>query len=157
MIVWSLDLQLPMQSVPITTDVVGSTPARVEVYNIVIKFVSDLRQVDRWFSLSPQVFSTNKTDRHDKIEILSKVALNIINLNLVNILVNSSRIQESKRSSMCVIWRGVDVASVSWVFLLEFGTDSTALYMICFSFHHHYKMIFLSAYYHQLLTLVQST
>ena len=45
MIVWSLDLQLPMQSVPITTDVVGSTHARVEVYNIVIKFVSDLRRV----------------------------------------------------------------------------------------------------------------
>ena len=111
----------------------------------------------RWFSLSPPVFSTNKTDRHDIIEVLSKVALNTINLNLVNILVNSSRIQESKRSSMCIIWRGVDVASFSWIFLLEFGTDSTALYMVCFSFHHHYKMIFLSAYYHQLLTLVQST
>ena len=27
-------LQLPMQSVPITTDVVGSTPAKGEVYNI---------------------------------------------------------------------------------------------------------------------------
>ena len=92
-----------MQLVSITTDVVGSTPVRVEVYNIVIKFVSDLRQVGRWFSLSPQVFSTNKTDRHDIIEILSKVALNTINHNLVNILVNSSRIQESKRSSMCVI------------------------------------------------------
>ena len=34
-----------MQSVPIATDVVGSTPAQGEVYNIVIKFVSDLRQV----------------------------------------------------------------------------------------------------------------
>ena len=33
-IVWLLDLQLPMQSVPITTDVVGSTPAQGEVYNI---------------------------------------------------------------------------------------------------------------------------
>ena len=29
-----LDLQLPMQSMPITTDVVGSTPAQGEVYNI---------------------------------------------------------------------------------------------------------------------------
>jgi len=28
------DLQLPMQLVPITTDVVGSTPAQGEVYNI---------------------------------------------------------------------------------------------------------------------------
>jgi len=26
-IVWLLDLQLPIQSVPITTDIVGSTPA----------------------------------------------------------------------------------------------------------------------------------
>jgi len=33
-IVCKLDLQLPMQSMPITTDVVGSTPAQGEVYNI---------------------------------------------------------------------------------------------------------------------------
>ena len=33
-IIWWLDLQLPMQSVPITTDVMGSTPAQGEVYNI---------------------------------------------------------------------------------------------------------------------------
>ena len=42
------DLQLPMQSVPITTDVVGSTPARGEVYLIqhfVVKFVRDGRSV----------------------------------------------------------------------------------------------------------------
>ena len=35
LIVWMLDLQLPMQSVPIITDVVGSTPAQGEVYNII--------------------------------------------------------------------------------------------------------------------------
>jgi len=43
-----LDLQLPMQSVPITTNVVSSNPAHGEVYSIqhyVIKFVSDFRQV----------------------------------------------------------------------------------------------------------------
>jgi hypothetical protein len=43
-----LDIQLPMQSVPITTKVVSSNPAHSEVYSIqhyVIKFVSDLRQV----------------------------------------------------------------------------------------------------------------
>jgi hypothetical protein len=34
-----------MQSVPITTDVVSSNLDQVEVYNIVIKFVSDLWQV----------------------------------------------------------------------------------------------------------------
>ena len=33
----------------------------------------------RWFSLCTQVFSTNKTDCHNITEILSKVALNIIN------------------------------------------------------------------------------
>jgi hypothetical protein len=41
MIVWWLDLQLPMQSVPITTDVRSGR----DVQHYVIKFVSDLRQV----------------------------------------------------------------------------------------------------------------
>jgi hypothetical protein len=43
-----LDLQLPVQSVLITTKVVSSNPVHGEVYSIqhyVIKFVSDLRQV----------------------------------------------------------------------------------------------------------------
>jgi hypothetical protein len=42
------DLQLPMQSVPITTNVVSSNHTHGEVYSIqhyVIKVVSDLRQV----------------------------------------------------------------------------------------------------------------
>ena len=39
-IVWYLDLQLTMRSVPITTNVVGSDPAHGEVYNIM------------WWSLS---------------------------------------------------------------------------------------------------------
>jgi hypothetical protein len=33
-IIWYLDLQLPMQSVPITTDLVSSNPDQGEVYNI---------------------------------------------------------------------------------------------------------------------------
>jgi len=44
-IVWYLDLQLPVQSVPITTKVVSSYPIHGEVYSIqhyVIKFVSAL-------------------------------------------------------------------------------------------------------------------
>jgi hypothetical protein len=48
-IVWQLDLQLPVQSVPITTKVVSSNPLHGEVYSVqhyVIKFVSDSRQVD---------------------------------------------------------------------------------------------------------------
>jgi hypothetical protein len=55
-----------------------------EVYSIqpyVIKFVSELRQVGAWFSPGIPVSSTNKTDRHDMTEILSKVALNTINPN----------------------------------------------------------------------------
>ena len=48
MIVCYLDLQLPMQSVSITTEVVSLNPTHGKVYSIqhyVIKFVSDLRQV----------------------------------------------------------------------------------------------------------------
>ena len=43
-----LDLQLPVQSVPITTKVVSSNPAYGVVFSLqlyVIKFFSDLRQV----------------------------------------------------------------------------------------------------------------
>ena len=50
-IVWWLDLQLPMRSVPITTNVVSSNesnPSHGEVHSIqyyVMKIVSQLRQV----------------------------------------------------------------------------------------------------------------
>ena len=43
-----VDLQLPVQSAPITTKVVSSNPVHGEVHSMqhyVIKFVSDLRQV----------------------------------------------------------------------------------------------------------------
>ena len=49
--------KLPVQSVPITTNIVSLNPAHGEVYSIqhyVIKFFSDL-----WFSLGPPVSSTN--------------------------------------------------------------------------------------------------
>ena len=48
-IVWELDLQLPVQSVPITTKLVSLNLVHGEVYSIqlyVIKSVGDLRQVD---------------------------------------------------------------------------------------------------------------
>ena len=70
-IVWLLDLQLPMQSMSFTTKVVSLNPIHVEVYSIqqyVIKFVS--RSV---------LSAANKTGRHDINEILLKVALNSIN------------------------------------------------------------------------------
>ena len=47
-IVWQLDLHLPMQSVPITTKVVSSNPTQA-IQQYVIKFVSDLRQVSGFF------------------------------------------------------------------------------------------------------------
>ena len=58
-IVWYLDLQLHMQSVPVTSKAVSLNPARGKVYSIqyyVIKFFSDLQQ----FSSPPKTWkSTN--------------------------------------------------------------------------------------------------
>ena len=45
MIVWYLDLQLPVTSVSITTKYVSSNPACDSMQHYVIKFVSDLQQV----------------------------------------------------------------------------------------------------------------
>jgi hypothetical protein len=64
-IVWLLNLQLPVQSVPMTTKIVSSNDAHGGMYLIqhyVIKFVSDLIAAGRWFSLGTTVSSTNKTD-----------------------------------------------------------------------------------------------
>jgi len=82
MIGWWLDLQLPKQSVPMTSNVVSSNPANGDVYSIenyMIKFVSDLRQVGGFLRVTP-VSLANKTDRHDIIKALLKVALNTITL-----------------------------------------------------------------------------
>jgi len=59
-IVWYLDLQLPVKSLDATTKVVSLNPVYGDVYSIrhyVITFVSDLWQVDGFL----QVSSTNKT------------------------------------------------------------------------------------------------
>ena len=48
LITWYLELQLAVQSVPITTKVASANPAHGEVYSThhyVIKFISDLQQV----------------------------------------------------------------------------------------------------------------
>ena len=69
---------------PITTDLVRSNLDQGEVYKLqhyAIKFVSDLRRVGG-FTPGPPDFSTNKTDCHNIAEILLKVALSTINLNL---------------------------------------------------------------------------
>jgi hypothetical protein len=61
MLVWWLEL--PRQTVHITTNV-SLNPVNDEVYTMqyhVVKFVSDLRQVGRWFSPGTPVSSSNKT------------------------------------------------------------------------------------------------
>ena len=75
---------VPMQSVPITTNVVSSNPVHGEVYSIqsyVIKFVSDFRQVGG-FLLVLQFAPPIKTDCHNITEILLKMALDTITLTL---------------------------------------------------------------------------
>ena len=86
-----MDLKLNMQLVPITTRVASLHPAHDDVYAIqhyVIKFVSDLRQVNGfervvWFS------PTYKTDSNYLIEILLKVVLNTITLTKIPATINS--------------------------------------------------------------------
>ena len=62
-ITWYLDLQLPVQSKPITTNVVSSNPVHGEVYSIqhyVIKFASDLCQVGGFLRFPPPIKLTAK-------------------------------------------------------------------------------------------------
>ena len=63
-IVRQSDLQLPMQSVPISTKVVSLNPVHGKVYSI------------QHYVMCTPVSSTNKTDHHDITEILLKVVLN---------------------------------------------------------------------------------
>jgi hypothetical protein len=79
-IVRLLDLQLHVQSVPITTEVVSLNPAHGKVYSMQhyeIKFVSDLRQVGGF--LRVLLFPPPVSVHHDITEILLKVALHTIN------------------------------------------------------------------------------
>jgi hypothetical protein len=76
----ALELQLPVQSVPITTKVVNSNPFHSEVYSIqqYVTFMWHWLAIGWWFSPGTPVSSTNKTDHHDIAEILLKVVLNTI-------------------------------------------------------------------------------
>ena len=65
-IVWWLNLQLPVQSVPITTQVVSSNPVHDEVYSMqhyVIKFVGACGRPVVFPGYSG--FLHNKVHRHD--------------------------------------------------------------------------------------------
>ena len=71
-----LDLQISMQSVPITTKVVSENPAHAHVLDTTLcDNVCQWLTAGRWFSPGTSVSSTNKTDCHDITEILLKVAL----------------------------------------------------------------------------------
>ena len=75
------NLQLPMQSVPITTSLVSLNHAHGEVLDTTLcDKVCQSLVAGRWFS---PVSSTNKADSHDITEILWKVASNIITLTLI--------------------------------------------------------------------------
>ena len=73
MIVWLLDLQLPMQSVPTIINVVRSNTAHGEVCLIqhyVIKSVSDLRQIGGLLRIHPK--KLKQPARHYKTEMFKK-------------------------------------------------------------------------------------
>ena len=76
-----LDLQLPVQSVQITTKVLSSKLVHGDLYSIQHYVINLSVTYDRSVVFSRfSVSSNNITDRHDITEILLKVAFNTINL-----------------------------------------------------------------------------
>jgi hypothetical protein len=77
-----LDLQLPVQSVTVTTKGVSSNPAQDEVYSVqhyVIKLVSDLQLISGFLRVL-RFLPPIKLTCHDITEILLKVALDTITI-----------------------------------------------------------------------------
>ena len=116
-----------MQSVAINTKVVSSNPVHGEMYSIqhyVIKFVSNLLQVDGFLHRGSQLYfhitacgflrpghsvsSTKKTDRHKITKILLKVALNTINHQQPN------SVNLGYHSSYCFDWQDWRPIIVLW-------------------------------------------
>jgi hypothetical protein len=102
-IIWSLDLQLHVQSVPITTiNVVRSNLLNGEVYSIQHYVINLSVTCNRSVVFSG--FPNNKTDCHDITEILLKVALNIITLTTrltpltywIQVLIHTSSVKVSR-------------------------------------------------------------
>ena len=79
----SLDLELPMQSMHIATNVVGISLRRYVLDTTLCDKVCHWLAAGRWFYPSTPVSSTNKTERYDITEILLKVALNTITITLI--------------------------------------------------------------------------
>ena len=91
----------------ITTKVVSSNPVHGEVYSIqhyLIRLFSNSRHAGLWFSPVTPVSSTNKTDRHDMTEIVLKVALNTITLNLLRFHILVAEVVISVASFAIVIF-----------------------------------------------------
>ena len=70
-----LDLQLPVQLVPITTKVVSSIPVHGRGVLDTTLFVKVCQKLGtgRWFSPGTKVSSINKTDRYDVTEMFLNV------------------------------------------------------------------------------------
>jgi hypothetical protein len=84
-IVWQLDLQLPMQSVPtrITTKVVSPNPAHGEVYwmqHYVNKFVSDLRHNGVFLLVLrfPPLIKQTATINRDEVHLIQHDGISVI-------------------------------------------------------------------------------
>ena len=68
-----------MQSVSIPTKGVSSNPTQARCTRYNSDKVCQWLVAGQWFSSVTPVYSTNKADRHDKAEIVLKVALNTTN------------------------------------------------------------------------------
>jgi hypothetical protein len=83
-----MDLQLPVQSMPITTNVASLNPAHGEVVldTTACDKVCQWLTTGRWFSPGSQISSTNTTEHHDVTEILmNTIAVNLINVHIHDI------------------------------------------------------------------------
>ena len=94
-----------------------------DINDYVIKFVSDLPQVGGFLSLGTQVFSTNKTDRHDITEILLKVALNTINPVQSNLITERTTTEADDNRIRVMVFEAtcnnISIISWRWVLLVE--------------------------------------
>ena len=82
-IVWKLDLQLPMQPLPILTIAVAPIPPMARCTRYYFMCCQWLA-AGRWFSPDSSVSSNNKSDCHDITEILLKVELSTNTLTITH-------------------------------------------------------------------------
>jgi hypothetical protein len=116
-----MNLQLPMQSVSIATDVVSSNLDEGGWPTLCDK-VCQWLMTGRWFSPGPPVSSTNKTDCYIVAEILLKVVLNTI---------------KQTRNNMNVSQQG---RLSNFTFMHQLNYTEQSLY--CCSIFHNYNRVF---------------